>query len=126
MIKRFTDFINENANIIANKYNITTVNDPIVPDAITVMSNIPEAINFTDRKKFDAYLDKQTYFSCSYSHCYYTKEDLQKSHKDGTYKNPAENCVMLFETGHELVAVWNDKNSIGYILPSKYSEANNK
>ena len=87
-----------------------TIQHPIIPDAIKVISNNKEAIEFHNKSDFEDTLKKQHYFSASYSHCYDSLEDFENS-------KPNDDSVLLFETGHKIVAVWDDKNQIGYIIP---------
>jgi hypothetical protein len=116
----------EYSNIYTDKYFKTTIDKPIIPDAIKVISSDKNSIKFTDKNKFNSFLKKQKYFSASYSHCYYSMDDYtascdgDKRFRDGcTGVSEADRgCVMLFETG-ELVAIWDEKNKIGYIIPSK-------
>ena len=117
--KTFKPKLNE--NISSNKYNITTINEPIIPDAIEVISQNPNAIEFHDKQSFDEFAKQQRYFSASYSHCFYSAEEMQEWSRNGNqYSDPdSENSLILFETGRELVQVWDNKNSIGYIIPKK-------
>jgi len=117
----------ENNNIYTNKYFTTTIDKPIIPDAIKVISSDKDSIKFTDKNKFNSFLEKQKYFSASYSHCYYSMDDYtascdgDKRFRDGCIgiSEADRGCIMLFETGRKLVAVWDEKNKIGYIIPSK-------
>jgi len=117
--------LNENSNIYFNKYHIKTIDNPIIPDAIEIMSNNPDVIKFTHKGNFDEFLNKQRYFSASQSHCFYNIEDYESFHRgedqwrrDNTGISEADKgCLMLFETGHELAAIWDSRNSVGYILP---------
>lgn len=109
----------ENSNIFWNKYNSKTIHTPLIPDAILVISENPNAIKFTDKKEFTEFSDKQIYFSASSSHCFYNEEEYKESVMRGNKKSEeAENSELLFETGHEIVQVWDDKNKVGYIIPS--------
>lgn len=98
--------------ISAPKFN----EDPIIPDAISVISSHPEAIEFTDKDTFDSFLEKQKYFSASYSHCFYSVEEMEEFRRTFTPVN--SDCVILRETGRLLVAVWDAVNGIGYIIPA--------
>jgi len=117
-----------NSNI--QGYNIKL---PIIPDAIQVMSKNPSAIKFTNKNEFDDFLKKQKYFNASYSHCYYSKEDYELSKKgDSRFmeKNTGvsesnRGCVLKKDSG-DLVAIWDEKNQIGYIVPSTLQETTQK
>ena len=113
-------------NIYTNKHRIETIDEPIIGDALTVISKDSRAIKFENKAEFDSVLENQRYFSASFSHCYYSMEDLEASRRgderfrDG-YTGISEadrGCVMLFETGHELVAVWSERDKVGYIIPA--------
>jgi len=104
-----------NENIYRSKYGHMTIDKPIISDAITLLSQNSNAVEFSDKSEFDVFLNKQPYFSASYSHCYYTEEDMEAN-------KPADNCVLLFETGREVVAVWDDINKIGFVLPKQMNE----
>jgi len=110
-----------NENIISNKHGVTTVDQPIIPDAIEVISKNPNAVEFSDKQSFDNFANQQKYFSASYSHAFYTPEERQEWSRNGSqYSDPdSENSILLFETGHEIVQVWDNKNSIGYVIPSE-------
>jgi len=106
------------------------LDEPIIPQAIRIMEADPRAVQFNDKISFQNFLKQQQYFSASYSHCYYSEEDLQMAREghpkfrdghDGTkgISEADKGCIMLFETGHELVAVWDEKNQTGYVVPSK-------
>jgi len=112
-------------NIYISKYGHKTIDKPIIPDAVNVISKNPNAVKFTNKSEFDNFLDKQKYFSASYSHCFYSIDDLEASHRgepewrDGSRQisETDKGCVLLFETGHEPVAVWDEKNNVGYVVP---------
>lgn len=98
----------------------------IIPNAIAEISKNPKAIKFTNKKEFEQTLDKQRYFSLSAAHCYYSEADYNLSKqgdakfRDG-YAGISEanrGCMLKFDCG-ELVAVWNEQESLGYIVPSK-------
>lgn len=122
-IEKELKLINEEIHV--NSYGIKTINKPIVGDALEVMSQNKKALKFTNKEEFNSFLDKQQYFSASQSHCYYSVEDLEASYKgeerfrDGSrgISEADRGCVMIFETGHELVAVWSQKDGVGYIVP---------
>lgn len=107
----YMDLINEFRSIYQE------LDKPIIPDAIDLLKKCKSAKEFKNKKDFEKFLNSQKYFSASYSHCYYSLKDLKDSYSGK--KTSAEDCILLFETGHLLVAVWDDKNSIGYILPSE-------
>lgn len=103
--------LNEN-NIYQNKNNYLTLDKPIISDAIKILSENPDAIKFENKQEFEQTLSNQRYFSASYSHAFQTIEDYSSRNSD-------EQSILLFETGHKLVAVWDNVNSIGFILPTK-------
>lgn len=84
-----------------------TINRPIIKDAI-LLSNNKNSIKYTDKNDFDNGINELKLFSGSYSHCYKNENDYDNNIMD-------DNSIMLFETGHELKAVWDNTNNIGYI-----------
>jgi hypothetical protein len=119
MIKKFSDFshINENSNVIENRHGITTIDKPIIPDAIEIISKNKNAVKFTNRNEFDRFASEQKYFSAGYSHCFYDLEEYQTWMTDHTKSDTSENSVLLKQFG-EILQVWDDKNKIGYIIPA--------
>ena len=111
----------ENFNVGGRIGEKQWLGNPIIPDAVEYLSQNNDCEKFTDKKTYKDFLDKQHYFSASHSHCFYTEEQLKYFSKNGSkYEDKdAESSDMLFEVGHELVAVWDEKNSIGYILPKE-------
>lgn len=109
----------ENNNIRENKYGIITINKPIIPDAVTVLSKNNQVIVVNSKSEFKQISDAQTYFSASYSHCFYSLDEYNAWTQKHVIEARAEGSIMLFETGHEIVQVWDDKNQIGYIIPKK-------
>ena len=102
----------------------------IIPNAMADIAKNSNAIKFTDKKEFETFLDKQRYFSLSATHCFYSEADHQlsrngdKRFRDG-YTGISEadrGCVLNFDCG-TLVAVWNENESLGYIVPSKNQKA---
>jgi len=108
-------------NILSNKHGVTTVNKPIIPDVVEILSQNPKAVKFTDKQSYDEFANQQQYFSASHSHAFYSPEEqLQWSMSGGKYSDPdSEQSDILFETGREPVQVWDNKNSIGYVIPSE-------
>lgn len=49
-------------NIYTNKHRIETIDEPIVGDALTVISKDPRAIKFENKAEFDSVLENQRYF----------------------------------------------------------------
>jgi len=117
--------VKEGRKDLAQKYyekvskikNAIKLSEPIIPDAIKLISKSQDATKFTNRSKFDKFLDNQKYFSASESHCFYNKKDLEDFHKGK--KDSEKKCYILKDTG-DLVAVWDDKNNVGYIIQSKH------
>lgn len=101
----------ENKNIHTNKYGIETINKPIISDAINILSKNNNSIEFTDINEFKSFLNNQKYFSASYSHVYKTIDDYNEGNSD-------ESSILLFETGREIVAAWDNNTNVGYIIPS--------
>ena len=97
-------------NMRKNSDGNMTINKPVVDDAITILSKNPKAIKVNTKGEFDNIASKQKYFSASYSHAFNTMEDYNKKNNNGE-------SIILFETGRELVQVWDNDNQIGYILP---------
>lgn len=113
--------LEENKNIFKGKYGYLTIDEPIIPDAIQVISQNPNAIKFTDKQSYDEFANQQRYFSASHSHAFYSPEEMEEWRKSGNrYKDPdSEQSDILFNTGHEPVQVWDNKNQIGYVVPSE-------
>jgi len=127
-IENYDNNINEmigenesNKNIYKGQYGYYTIDKPIIPDAIEVISQNPEAIKFTDKQSYEELANQQKYFSASHSHCFYSPEEQEQWYKSGNKYSDmdSEQSDILFNTGHELVQVWDNKNNIGYVVPSK-------
>ena len=88
--------------------NYKTITNPIISDAFIAMEN--EGKWFYDKTEFEEFLNKQPYFSASFSKCFETLEDYENH-------NECVNCEMIFETGHELVAVWSELQGKGKVIP---------
>lgn len=124
------DFSNKNISR-SKKSNITssgieympTIIEPIIPDAIMVISHNPNAIRFNNLKEYKEYAELQKYFSSSHSHCFYSKENQDYFHKNGSkHADPDEVLSdIVFNTGRELVQVWDNKNMIGYVVPGTFN-----
>ena len=108
----------EGGNIYRNKYDILTVNKPIIPDVVKILERNPDSIKFTNKNAFIEFAEKQHYFSASHSHCFNSIEEYQVWAKEHIKTPDAEQSEMLFETGNQPVQVWDNKNGIGYIIPS--------
>jgi hypothetical protein len=99
---------------------------PIVSDMLKNISNNKDVVKFNNKLEFNNILKKQNYFNASYSHCYYSIDDYIASQKgDKRFRKDSQGiseadrgCVLLFNSG-DVVAVWSEKDSIGYIIPSK-------
>jgi len=120
-LQKLAGIVNESNIQPHGTYGHTTIKAPIISDGILLLSENPDSVKFNNKVDFENFLSQQKYFSASYSHCFYTPEEYQNWSKNGSkYEDfDSEQSVMLFETGRELVAVWDNKNSIGYIIPSK-------
>ena len=92
-----------------SRIHIPKLDKPIVGDAIKILSNIKSAEKYTNVNNFKSKLNSYKYFSGSLSHAY----DSQAKYKGGV---PNLNSVIMKDTG-DLIAVWDDVNSIGYIIP---------
>jgi len=128
-----TNNVNENEvetdsyNIIKNSFGRLTVENPIIPDAIKAISQNPKAVKFTNKQLFNEFANQQQYFSASASHCFYNMaEKMEWSKNGGKYVDPdSEKSIIVFDTGRDLVKVWDNKNSIGYIIPKNQLKPNN-
>lgn len=118
--------LKETENVIRNKNGNTTIKEPIIPDAVEVISKNPNVIKFTDKNNFDEFINKQQYFSASHSHSFYSPEEKEEwSQSGGKYTDPdSEQSDIIFNTGRELVGVWDNKNSVGYVVPNNNDENN--
>ncbi len=127
-LKRINEFLFEgidwsNKNIYQKELGSEpTVREPIIPDALMIISNNPNAIKFNNFEEYKEFAEKQVYFSSSHSHCFYSIENENYFHKNGSkHLDPDEELSeLLFNTGHEIVQVWDNKNQIGYIIPGKF------
>jgi len=104
----------------------TTVKEPIIPDAIAAIQTNPKAKVFGNKQSYDDFANQQQYFSASHSHCFYSPEERQEWSKNGSKytDQDSEQSDMVFETGHELVQVWDNKNNRGYVVPSERKKEN--
>lgn len=111
-----------------SKYGHMTISEPIIPDAIQVISDNPEAIQFLNKQEYDNFANQQKYFSASHSHAFYSPEEMEQWRKSGNqYKDKdSELSDILFDAGHEVVQVWDNKNRRGYVVPSKRNKENLK
>lgn len=116
------DWNNKNINKGKSFGDQPTINEPIIPDALMVISNNSTAIRFNNYNEYKEFADAQKYFSASHSHCFYSQENMEYFHKNGSkYADPDEEMSdILFNTGREIVQVWDNKNQIGYIVPGVY------
>ena len=121
--KTFKPKLNED-NIYRNKYLITTIDKPLIPDAVKILSNNKNALAFHDKSSFDSFANQQKYFSASQSHCFYTEDEYNEFSQNGSqYVDPdSKASTIVFETGHEPVQVWDNKNNIGFIVPSNKTD----
>lgn len=103
-------------NIYFNKYNIQTVEWPIIPDVAKILSEDKEVHQFTSKEEFENVLSQQSYFSAGYSHCFYSIHDMNDWHRSHVKDRCTRESIMLFESGHKPVALWDHKNQIGYII----------
>ena len=109
----------EPKNIHFNKHNILTVENPIIPDVLKILSKKDNAVKFTDKNEFDKFAREQKYFSASHTHSFYSEKEMENWKKNNIKDPDSEKSDIVFETGHEPVQVWDNKNKIGYIIPSK-------
>jgi hypothetical protein len=121
-IKYYEDIDFSIKNIHRNNSNEITISEPIIPDALMVISNNPKAIKFSKLDEYKIFADKQKYFSAYHSHCFYSKENQEYFHMNGSmHKDKSEILSsIVFNTGREIVQVWDEKNQIGYVIPGKY------
>jgi len=97
--------------LVSYRRDLPGLQDPIVPDGIKILKKNEDAIKFTNRAKFMTAWGKEKFFSASESWSYQSAEDQKAGKKD-------EQSVIWHETGRQLVAVWDDKQKLGYIVPS--------
>ncbi len=93
---------NINLDISSMKSNLDY---PIIEDAITILKNETGILEYNDKKYFEDRLKTEKYFNASYSQCH---------HRNELYF--AENSILLRNSGN-VVAVWDDKQKLGYIYP---------
>lgn len=115
--------LNEN-NIINNKYGRMTVNLPIIPDAVEVINNDNNVKTFNNKNEYDNYLNQQKYFSLSKSHSFYSPNEYKMWSDNGNVYSDedSKNSEIAFETGREIVGVWDNKNNIGYVKTKNITE----
>lgn len=89
--------------------------NPIIQEIINTISKNKNAIKFTNKKEFKTFLNNQKYFSASYSHCFQSENDFN-DFLNG--KNTTDNESILLKNCGNIVAIWNNKKSIGFIIPS--------
>jgi hypothetical protein len=116
----------DNDNIYVNKYNNRTLVLPLIPDAIKILSENKNAIKFTNKDELVKFVENQKYFSASFSHCFYDKDEYLTWSDSGNQNlsDDAKNSLMLFETEHELIMCWDERNKIGYVIPAKQQYEN--
>jgi hypothetical protein len=120
IIKGYLDFINEGkSNIYQHKHGYPSIEIPLIPDAIEVISKNKNAIRYTDKKEFEEFANAQRYFSAGYTHCFYTLDEYNQWHKNGSKytDKDSENSKVLKQFG-EIIQVWDEKNHVGYVVPS--------
>lgn len=100
----------QNNNIYKSKYGYETIRNPIISDGFEVLKGKGEW--FYTKEEFERFLNKQHYFSASYSACFDSIEDFNNS-------NENKESIMLFETGHELVGLWSSSQTMGKIVPKE-------
>ena len=91
------------------------INMPIIPVALALLESIGTKCD--SKSQFDFELRKQNFFSLSLSHCFYDEKAYNEFHKNGsvnTNKDAVESVIA--KNVGELVAVWDNANSIGYII----------
>lgn len=116
MIKKFNEFTNE-SNVFRGKYGHYTIQIPIVNDAIEAMKlNDSGPLEFIDRTSMERFIDGQHWFSLSSSIAFQSEEIYKEWSKHGDGKPTGDN--IWFETGREVVAVWDNLNKKGYAIES--------
>jgi hypothetical protein len=125
MMERVNKITLSESNIIKNKDGEFTLNEPIIGDAVKILSNKPNIIKVNSFNEYENTIKNQNYFSPSHSHAFYSNEEYVNWQNSGNkYTNSdSEKSDILFETGRELVAVWDNMNSIGYVLVKNTNEA---
>jgi hypothetical protein len=111
-----------NGNINKRLGEQPTISEPIIPDALMIISNNPNAIRFNNKEEYDEFASVQKYFSASHSHCFYSMENKEYFHKNGSHYADSDEGLsdVLFNTGRDIVQVWDNKNQIGYVVPGTY------
>lgn len=98
-----------------------SIYDPIIPDAIMVISNNPNATRFNNIEEYKAYAEAQKYFNASHSHCFYSKENMEYFHANGSqHADPDEALSDILKNNGDIVQVWDQKNQIGYVVAGTY------
>ena len=97
--------------------NINEYFEPIIPNAVDKLKDIHNVITINDKNEFDNLVSQQKYFSASHSHCFYSKDEYETWSKTHVSSDDAVNSDIIKNCG-DLVAVWDNKNKIGYVLPN--------
>jgi hypothetical protein len=104
--------------------------DPIIPDALKLIKNAHNVVKYTSKSKFDKDLKNRNTFSGSYSHAYYSKEDMKAAHsgdpkwkKGTTGISETDRGAVIMKDSGDLAAVWSPKDKVGYIVPARTNEA---
>jgi hypothetical protein len=92
------------------RIRLPKLDKPIIKDAIKGLSTVKQAIKFNNKGTFLSTLKNQKYFNASESAAFQSQLDLDKRNRD------SESYIL--KNSGDLVAVWDNKKSVGYIVPA--------
>lgn len=105
-LKNLTQFLNESK---AQKFSI-------IPEAVSTLKQAG-ANRVHTREEFDKLVNAQKFFNSAHSHCFYTEEEYQKWSKQGCkYEDEDSEASTVITDSGDLVGVWDDKHTVGYVL----------
>ena len=109
----------ENVNKIKINESNNKLAQPIIPNAINIISLNPNVQQFDTKEEYLNFINNENYFSASHSHAFYSGDEYNEWHSNGNKynNNDSKESDILFNTG-DLVGVWDNKNSIGFALPN--------
>lgn len=99
--------------------NASRLNMPLIPDAVELIKRYDPLV-VHDIEEFEKMVDEQRYFNASASHCFYSEQEYKEWSKNGCkYQNRDSERSVILKDSRDLVAVWDNKNGTGYIVPKK-------
>lgn len=116
-VKKYDEFLNE-------LFEYPKLKAPLVPDAVEFLKDMEGVITVRTKDEYEKVTGEQKYFSASHSHCFYTQAEYEKWSKKGSKyddKNSEESDIL--KNVGDLVAVWDNKNKVGYVLPQTNQHA---